>query len=249
MPSQQCRSRIGSWWWGAATTVALVGCTCALFTTPLPALVATFVVLAALALLVVTGVETTRADPRQTPLTAADWRRLADRTLTATVGAVAVVGLLQVSAGAAALVVVCLAVSAPWALATRPCTAGTDDDPAAEPVAPGVARATEEVAVPVPLGSEGLVPESHAEHEVPPPAGVTTMSTTELVLAWRRSYAELGRARSATDVHRLATRREQLLDELERRDGLGVQQWLRSGARAASDPSRFLQRPAGPSLL
>jgi len=31
-----------------------------------------------------------------------------------------------------------------------------------------------------------------------------------------------------------------LLDELERRDRAGFQRWLSTGARAASDPSRYI---------
>jgi hypothetical protein len=71
-----------------------------------------------------------------------------------------------------------------------------------------------------------------------PPAQV---STPELCLAWRRSYLALvdtpsGQARN--DIVRL---RRDLLDELERRDHAGFSRWIETGARAGSDPGRYLR--------
>ena len=66
------------------------------------------------------------------------------------------------------------------------------------------------------------------------------MSTSELCRAWRRSYWALldepdGKCRCAI-VHL----RQSMLDELERRDANGFGRWLNTGARAGSDPGRYL---------
>ena len=66
------------------------------------------------------------------------------------------------------------------------------------------------------------------------------MSTSELCAAWRRSYWALldepdGKCRCAI-VHL----RQTMLDELERRDADGFGRWLKAGARAGSDPGRYL---------
>ncbi len=259
MRSERGRSRASSWWWSAAGTVTLSGCALALLTISPPTLVATAVVFAGVALLVILGVESSRAESGEGPLPAPDWRWLADRTATGTVGAVAVVGLLQVSVGATALVVACLALSAPWALSSERDVPGDrvvreGADAAVPGTTAGSPGATQGAVAgpltePTPPAVHGPVTGTGAE----PAAGaaslpdVHALSTTELVLAWRRSYAELARARTALELQRAASRRRQLLDELEQRDGLAVERWLRSGARAASDPSRFLQRPSGPS--
>ena len=249
MRSERSRVWASSWWWTAATTVAVVGWVTALVVTPPSALLASTVVCAALALIVSAGVETTRGS-KDSPSAAAtptvDGRRLLDLTLVGTVGAVAVLGLLQVSVGLTALVVLCLGGSAPWALSsTRTGTAAqasAGDPPARDnrsaagppspPQPPPAAAPTSTGAVPA---SEPITPPG----DLP---AVSSLSTSELVLAWRRSYSELSAARSPQQLESVAARRQQLLDELERRDGHGVQRWLHSGARAASDPSRFLQR-------
>lgn len=76
----------------------------------------------------------------------------------------------------------------------------------------------------------GLVAESATE----------TLSTPELVLAWRVSFGRLARAGSDAERTRIVAQRQEYLDELERRDRTGVQRWLASGARAGSDPTKFL---------
>jgi hypothetical protein len=73
-----------------------------------------------------------------------------------------------------------------------------------------------------------------------PEAPVEKLSTPNLVLAWRYSYRALERATTHQARARIAALRQAYLDELERRDPAGVQRWLASGARAASDPTRFL---------
>ena len=74
----------------------------------------------------------------------------------------------------------------------------------------------------------------------PPRSTLDQMSTSELCAAWRRSYWALldepdGKCRCAI-VHL----RQTMLDELERRDADGFGRWLKAGARAGSNPGRYL---------
>ena len=74
-----------------------------------------------------------------------------------------------------------------------------------------------------------------------PPLDVPDLMTDEdLCCAWRSSFVALQRAASVESRLRVVTVRALYLDELERRAGPAVQAWLESGARAASDPGRFL---------
>ncbi|WP_328608746.1 hypothetical protein OG943_06365 [Amycolatopsis sp. NBC_00345] len=75
---------------------------------------------------------------------------------------------------------------------------------------------------------------------VPPPLVAADLATDELCVAWRRSYLELLRAVDEPTRQRVVVQRQEYLDELERRDSLGFARWLDSGARAGSDPRRFL---------
>ncbi|MEU5265520.1 hypothetical protein [Amycolatopsis sp. NPDC021455] len=77
---------------------------------------------------------------------------------------------------------------------------------------------------------------------IPAPAPVATAQPAldDLCLAWRRSYLELQRAGDDRLWHAVVEARRGYLDDLERRDPRGFARWLRSGARAAGDPQRFL---------
>ena len=68
----------------------------------------------------------------------------------------------------------------------------------------------------------------------------------ELCWAWRRSYVRLQRCRTVAETTRVVAERQLCLDELERRSPGGLRAWLKAGARAAGDPSRFVI-PAGPT--
>lgn len=71
----------------------------------------------------------------------------------------------------------------------------------------------------------------------PIPAALTT---AQLCLAWQYSYftlIDLPADGQRTAVVRL---REQLLDELERRDPAGFTRWIDAGARPGGDPGRFV---------
>jgi hypothetical protein len=77
------------------------------------------------------------------------------------------------------------------------------------------------------------------------PGGVDVLSLArwseqELCQAWQRTYVQLQRHTDAAWTEHLAQTRCTYLDELQRRDPNGFAAWIASGARAASDPMRYL---------
>jgi hypothetical protein len=78
-----------------------------------------------------------------------------------------------------------------------------------------------------------------------PPIRPETLSTPSLCLAWRRSYLALLDAPPGPARDELVRVRGSLLDELERRDHAGFTRWLEAGARAGSDPTRYLTTEHG----
>jgi hypothetical protein len=78
-----------------------------------------------------------------------------------------------------------------------------------------------------------------------PPVRPETLSTPSLCLAWRRSYLALLDAPPGPARDELVRVRGSLLDELERRDHAGFTRWLEAGARAGSDPTRYLTTEHG----
>ena len=74
----------------------------------------------------------------------------------------------------------------------------------------------------------------------PPQVVPAELSTPELCLAWRRSYFALLDVPAGPGRCEIVRFRERLLDEIERRDRDGFTRWLEAGARAGSDPSRYL---------
>lgn len=69
---------------------------------------------------------------------------------------------------------------------------------------------------------------------------VADMGTEELCVAWRRSYYQLVLATDEPARRLVVQRRQEFLDEIERRDGRGFRRWLDSGARAGGDPGPYL---------
>lgn len=69
---------------------------------------------------------------------------------------------------------------------------------------------------------------------------VENMDDQTLCLAWRSSYVALQRTSSMARELAIVQRRQDLLDELERRSARGFSAWLASSPRAAGDPSRYL---------
>lgn len=70
--------------------------------------------------------------------------------------------------------------------------------------------------------------------------GLESMDDQALCFAWRMSFVAMQRPLSPPLRLRIVTRRQQFLDELERRHPRGFSAWLDSGARAAGDPSRYI---------
>jgi len=71
------------------------------------------------------------------------------------------------------------------------------------------------------------------------------MSDADLCLEWRRSYLALQSSGSVTAQLLVVQQRQRYLDELERRNPSGLSVWLSSGARAGSDPSRYIVQDSG----
>jgi len=67
-----------------------------------------------------------------------------------------------------------------------------------------------------------------------------TMTDLDLCRAWRSSFVALERAGNPASRARIAGTRAVLLDELERRHPSGFGAWIRSGARAAGGPERYV---------
>ena len=68
----------------------------------------------------------------------------------------------------------------------------------------------------------------------------SVLDDDSLCLAWRTSFVHLQTATTPLARARLVHRRQLVLDELTHRHQAGVARWLASGARAASNPRRFL---------
>lgn len=74
-----------------------------------------------------------------------------------------------------------------------------------------------------------------------------SLDDASLCLAWRKTYVALQRVHAPTWTLRVAQRRQELLDELERRNATGFSAWLAAGARAAGDPSKYFVAESRPT--
>jgi hypothetical protein len=98
-------------------------------------------------------------------------------------------------------------------------------------------------AVPVAAVPAQRISDHWAADEVVSPADEeepATLTDAELCRVWRASYVGLQHTHSPAARMRLVQRRQACLDEFERRNPAGFATWLASGARAASDPARFI---------
>ena len=86
----------------------------------------------------------------------------------------------------------------------------------------------------------GGAPRSTPDRPVFLPVVAAEVPTAELCLAWRRSYLSLLDLPPGPARDRVVSLRRELLDELERRDRAGFGRWIDTGARAGSDPGRYL---------
>ena len=66
------------------------------------------------------------------------------------------------------------------------------------------------------------------------------LSVEALGREWLRTSAALAQTRDAAVRQALVQRREEALDELERRDPAGFSRWLAEGATVDSDPARYV---------
>ena len=158
---------------------------------------------------------------RQTRGTAASVPCPLGASALAVLGVIAVSGLLVLFDVLALLGLGLLVVCSPWALRillTRAPQARAPDVQSGVPIQPTPSR-------PAP----------------PPPAVLcASLSDAELCRRWRASFGALQHTVSPDQRLHLIETRAALLDELAHRDPAGFNRWLNSGARAASDPARFV---------
>ena len=74
---------------------------------------------------------------------------------------------------------------------------------------------------------------------------VATLTTRELGDEWLRTTAALGTRLAPAAREALVLRREEALDELERRDPAGFARWLAAGPSRGSDPAAFVHGGPG----
>jgi len=77
---------------------------------------------------------------------------------------------------------------------------------------------------------------------------IATMSTLQIVTAWRRSFWDLREATNCRVRAEIVNRRQAYLDELEGRDPEGLRCWLDAGPLAADNPTKFFRRQDPPTL-
>ncbi|MGY1840049.1 MULTISPECIES: hypothetical protein [unclassified Modestobacter] len=87
--------------------------------------------------------------------------------------------------------------------------------------------------------AESTGPESWAE-PTGPRAWAASMSVPALGQEWVRTSAALGQVREPRARQELVRRRQEALDELERRDPAGFARWLAEGATVDSDPAVYV---------
>lgn len=169
------------------------------------------------------------------------WRRAAVGAGLSGVGVVALAGLVVVLEAGALVVGFATALSSPPVVAALRGRFGTKaSKPHHEPADP-----EEHSRADRPLDdleeADWAAPDPSATVEQSLPTAPQDLDDDALCWAWRRSYVVLQRSRSeATRLHVVEVR-QTYLDELERRNAMGLAAWLASGARAAGNPSRFIQ--------
>jgi len=105
----------------------------------------------------------------------------------------------------------------------------------------------EVVRLPVAQHPARLEEAAGAAHLLPP---VSTLTTRALGEEWVRTTAELAGWLSPAARASLVSRRQEALDELERRDPDGFERWLAAGPAGGSDPAEFVRGgPARPGWI
>ena len=178
-------------------------------------------------------------DPKDETRLPRDSRRIvAKSSILAGAGTVGFSGVVAMVGGSTAVLL--LAVTAggsPYAIdycVGRLRDRGHLSNPVSRPARPDPAeRWSGSVVAPIPWTE----PSRPSEPHVAPAA----LSDDALCLAWRASFSALQGARSPVERLLVVDERRAYLDEFENRNARGMAAWLASGARAAGDPSRFVQ--------
>lgn len=74
---------------------------------------------------------------------------------------------------------------------------------------------------------------------------LNSMNDAMLCFAWRTSFVALQQPVPLAVRMRVVDRRQEFLDEFERRNARGFEAWLASGARAAGDPTKYIASAQG----
>lgn len=90
---------------------------------------------------------------------------------------------------------------------------------------------------------EGLRPAPAPQHAPEPAQNLQELDSSELCWRWRTSFTALQHTATPAGRLSLIETRAALLDEMARRNPQGFRCWLNDGARAASDPTRYLHDP------
>jgi hypothetical protein len=89
-------------------------------------------------------------------------------------------------------------------------------------------------------GDDGPAPILTAVRSDRPDLPVSLLPTAVLGSEWLRTTAELAYRLQPAEREAIIRRRQETLDELERRDPVGFARWLAAGADADSDPSSYV---------
>jgi hypothetical protein len=162
------------------------------------------------------------------------------RAVEAGIAGLAILGALAVLHWVGAAVVAILLLTAPpvwrrWAggvRARRPQGTPLSRHEPAEPAAAGLRETVPAEDNPTVTADGEAVADDHFD--------ASALDDDALCLAWRTSFVHLQAATTPLARALLVQRRQLVLDELTHRHEAGVARWLTSGARAASNPRRFL---------
>jgi hypothetical protein len=164
------------------------------------------------------------------------WRRAALGALASGVGVVAVAGLVVVLRAGVLILLLAATLSAPPLVRMLRERTG-----AKRPKAPAP-KETQPAERPLDdLDGAEWPPPDTITVELWLPMAPENLDDDDLCLAWRRSYVVLQRTHTPATRLQVVEVRQSYLDELERRNALGLSAWLASGARAAGNPTPFIQ--------
>lgn len=211
-------------WWGAVVGATTIGCAGALVARPVRVTVWVLVVAGILGILGSILYEFRDTDRDVSPRDLV--RTCARRGVVVGVTSVSFTGYAAFLGGWSLFVVMLAVPTSPWAVRRwrRWKALAADEQPADS----GETAATDSAVRHRQSASDG------------PATSLESLGLDELCHAWRASYGDLQRAQTRWTREQIVEMRQSYLDELERRNPTGFAAWLDAGARAASDPGRFL---------